>query len=122
MPLRARAISTSATSWGISQAYRGEGAHSRLFAAGLRRRTIFVVYVGLIARSFSAVSARIATRSASLNPGVVRTWSTAVLVQGNGKSVPKTLVGENYNHFELPETLGNLYGLLGRAALELMGR
>ena len=31
------------------------------------------------------------------------------------------LVGEHYNHFELPETLGNPYGLLGRAALELMG-
>jgi len=29
-------------------------------------------------------------------------------------------VGENYNHFELPETLGNPYGLLGRAALDLM--
>jgi arylformamidase len=31
------------------------------------------------------------------------------------------LVGENYNHFELPETLCNPYGLLGRAALDLMG-
>jgi arylformamidase len=31
------------------------------------------------------------------------------------------LVGEHYNHFELPETLGNPYGLLGRAALDLMG-
>jgi arylformamidase len=31
------------------------------------------------------------------------------------------LVGENYNHFESPETLGNPYGLLGRAALDLMG-
>jgi arylformamidase len=31
------------------------------------------------------------------------------------------LVAENYNHFELPETLGNPYGLLGRAALDLMG-
>jgi arylformamidase len=30
-------------------------------------------------------------------------------------------VGENYNHFELPETLGNPYGLLGRAALNLTG-
>jgi arylformamidase len=36
-----------------------------------------------------------------------------------GKSV-KLLVGEHYNHFELPETLGNPYGLLGRAALELL--
>ena len=31
------------------------------------------------------------------------------------------LVGEHHNHFELPETLGNPYGLLGRAALDLMG-
>jgi len=31
------------------------------------------------------------------------------------------VVGEPYNHFELPETLGNPYGLLGQAALELMG-
>lgn len=37
-----------------------------------------------------------------------------------GKSV-QLLVGEGYNHFELPETLGNPYGLLGRATLELMG-
>ena len=31
------------------------------------------------------------------------------------------LVGEHYNHFELPETLSNPYGLLGRALLKLMG-
>ena len=37
-----------------------------------------------------------------------------------GKKV-RLLVGEHYNHFELPETLGNPYGLLGRAALDLMG-
>ena len=30
-------------------------------------------------------------------------------------------MGEHYNHFELPETLGNPYGLLGRASLDLMG-
>jgi arylformamidase len=30
------------------------------------------------------------------------------------------LVGDGYNHFELPETLGNPYGLLGRATLQLM--
>jgi arylformamidase len=33
----------------------------------------------------------------------------------------KLLVGEGYNHFEMLETLANPYGLLGRAALELMG-
>jgi arylformamidase len=37
-----------------------------------------------------------------------------------GKSV-RLLVGEGYNHFELPETLGNPYGLLGRPTLELIG-
>jgi arylformamidase len=37
-----------------------------------------------------------------------------------GKPV-KLLVAEHYNHFELPETLGNPYGILGRAALELLG-
>ena len=30
------------------------------------------------------------------------------------------LVGEDYNHFEVVETLATPYGLLGRAALELM--
>ena len=37
-----------------------------------------------------------------------------------GKGVD-LLVGENRNHFELPETLNNPYGLLGRAALDLLG-
>ena len=36
-----------------------------------------------------------------------------------GKSVT-SLVGEGYNHFELHETLGNPYGVLGRAVLEQM--
>ena len=36
-----------------------------------------------------------------------------------GKSVT-SLVGEGYNHFEFHETLGNPYGLLGRAVLEQM--
>jgi arylformamidase len=44
----------------------------------------------------------------------------AAAVESSGKKV-RLLVGEHYNHFELPETLGNPYGLLGRAALELMG-
>ncbi len=43
----------------------------------------------------------------------------AAAVEAAGKQV-RLLVGEHYNHFELPETLGNPYGLLGRAALELM--
>lgn len=36
-----------------------------------------------------------------------------------GKPV-RYIVGEGYNHFEMPETFGNPYGLLGRAALELI--
>jgi arylformamidase len=44
----------------------------------------------------------------------------AAAVEAAGKKV-RLLVGEHYNHFELPETLGNPYGLLGRAALNLMG-
>jgi arylformamidase len=44
----------------------------------------------------------------------------AAAVAAAGKPV-RLLVGEHYNHFELPETLANPYGLLGRAALELMG-
>jgi arylformamidase len=44
----------------------------------------------------------------------------AAAVSAAGKAV-QLLVGEHYNHFELPETLGNPYGLLGRAALDLLG-
>jgi arylformamidase len=44
----------------------------------------------------------------------------AAAVEAAGKPV-RLLVGEHYNHFELPETLGTSYGLLGRAALELIG-
>ena len=44
----------------------------------------------------------------------------AAAVEAAGKWV-RLVVGEHYNHFELPETLGNPYGLLGRAALDLMG-
>jgi arylformamidase len=47
-----------------------------------------------------------------------REFAAAVKAAGNRV---RLLVGEHYNHFELPETLGNPYGLLGRAALDLMG-
>jgi arylformamidase len=43
----------------------------------------------------------------------------AAAVEAGGKVV-ELLAGAHYNHFELPETLGNPYGLLGRAALDLM--
>jgi hypothetical protein len=44
----------------------------------------------------------------------------AAAVETAGKKV-RLLVGEHCNHFELPETLCNPYGLLGRAALDLIG-
>ena len=40
-------------------------------------------------------------------------------VKAAGKPV-ELIVGEGYNHFEMPETFGNPYSLLGRAALEQM--
>jgi arylformamidase len=40
-------------------------------------------------------------------------------VKAAGKAV-QLIVGEGYNHFEMPETFGNPFGLLGRAALEQM--
>lgn len=43
----------------------------------------------------------------------------AAAVQGAGKPVT-LLVGAEYNHFELPETLANPYGVLGRAVLQQM--
>src|SRR5690349_11708170 len=43
----------------------------------------------------------------------------AAAVKAAGKPV-ELLVGEGYNHFEMPETLANPYGLVGRAALEQM--
>ena len=43
----------------------------------------------------------------------------AAALRAAGKPV-ELLVGEGYNHFEMPETLANPYGLLGRAALEQM--
>ena len=43
----------------------------------------------------------------------------AAALQAAGKEV-RLLVGVGYNHFEMPETMGNPYGLLGRAVLEQM--
>lgn len=40
-------------------------------------------------------------------------------VKAAGKPV-QPIVGEGYNHFEMPETFCNPHGLLGRAALERM--
>jgi arylformamidase len=43
----------------------------------------------------------------------------AAAVQAAGKPV-QLIAGEGYNHFELPETLGNPFGLLGHAAQQQM--
>src|SRR4029077_9323449 len=43
----------------------------------------------------------------------------AAAVKAAGKPA-QLLVGEGYNHFEMPELFANPYGLLGRAALEQM--
>lgn len=43
----------------------------------------------------------------------------AAAVNAAGKPV-KLIVGEGLNHFEMQETLGNPYGIAGRAALKLM--
>jgi arylformamidase len=49
-----------------------------------------------------------------------QTREFAAALRAAGKPVT-LLVGEGYNHFEIPETMANPYGLLGRAVLELMG-
>ena len=46
-----------------------------------------------------------------------REFASAVKAAGKAAQL---LVGNGYNHFEILETLGNPYGLLGRATLELM--
>jgi arylformamidase len=44
----------------------------------------------------------------------------AAAVTAAGKQA-ELIVAKNYNHFEIAETLGNPYGVLGRAALRMMG-
>jgi arylformamidase len=48
-----------------------------------------------------------------------QTRDFAAALKAVGKPVT-LLVGVGYNHFEMPETLGSPYGLLGRAVLEQM--
>jgi arylformamidase len=43
----------------------------------------------------------------------------AAALKGAGKPV-QLIVGQDYNHFEIGETLNNPYGLFGRAALDMM--
>lgn len=48
-----------------------------------------------------------------------QTRDFSAALRGAGKPA-ELLVGENYNHFEMPETFANPYGLLGRAGLAQM--
>jgi arylformamidase len=50
-----------------------------------------------------------------------QTRDFAAALEAAGKPVT-FIVAEGYNHFELLETLANPYGVLGRAALEMIGR
>jgi arylformamidase len=45
----------------------------------------------------------------------------AAAVRNAGKPV-ELVVGDDYSHLELPETLANPYGVLGSAVLEQIGR
>jgi arylformamidase len=49
-----------------------------------------------------------------------QTRAFAAALEAAGKDV-KLIVGEGYNHFEIPETMASPYGLLGRAVLAQMG-
>jgi arylformamidase len=49
-----------------------------------------------------------------------QTHDFAAAVRAAGKPV-EIMIAENYNHFEIGETLANPYGLLGHAALAMMG-
>ena len=43
----------------------------------------------------------------------------AAALKAAGKPV-QLLVGKGYNHFEIGESIGHPYGIMGRAALEMM--
>ena len=38
----------------------------------------------------------------------------------DGAYLSRLLLGKGYNHYETQETLGNPYGFMGRAAMEMM--
>jgi arylformamidase len=73
-------------------------------------------------RHLERLHARLVVAYASLDSPEFQRQSRefAAAVKGTGKPVD-LLVARGYNHFEAPETLGNPYGLLGRAALAQMG-
>jgi hypothetical protein len=50
----------------------------------IANRQGIVAYYDIIPSNWAAFPPRMARRSASLNPGVLRTWSTVVVLQGYG--------------------------------------
>ena len=48
-----------------------------------------------------------------------QTRDFAAALEAAGKPV-QLIVGKGYNHYEMGETLGNPYAIMGRAALEMM--
>jgi arylformamidase len=73
-------------------------------------------------RHLDRLHARLVVAYASLDSPEFQRQSRdfAAAVKAAGKPVD-LLVARGYNHFEAPETLGNPYGLLGRAALAQIG-
>jgi arylformamidase len=73
-------------------------------------------------RHLEQLHARLVVAYASLDSPEFQRQSRefAAAVKAAGKPV-ELLVARGYNHFEAPETLGNPYGLLGRAALAQIG-
>jgi arylformamidase len=73
-------------------------------------------------RHLDRLRARLVVAYASLDSPEFQRQSRdfAAALKAAGKPVD-LLVAQGYNHYEAPETLGNPYGLLGRAALAQMG-
>jgi len=55
------------------------------------------------------------------SPEFIRQSHEFVAAVGEADKPAGLIVAKNYNHFEIGETLANPYGVLGRAALKLMG-
>lgn len=98
-----------------------------LKAVGLSKRSKYVKFTDEIEQALSAQrhldklhTPIIVAHGTLESPEFQRqTREFAAAVAAAGKPV-QLIVAEGYNHFELPETFGNPYGLLGRAALEQM--
>src|SRR5436309_14585574 len=93
---------------------------SRLVARNLGKAGARVLVHGRDAERGARVVAEIESSGGETPEFQRQNREFAAAVEASGKLV-RLLVGEHYNHFELPETLGNPHGPLGRAALELMG-